>query len=356
MIASRSAEQSSTSRSEPVIATEVVLPGIVEPSGLEVRERALPPLTAGQTLIQVEASGVSFAEKAMRRNRYPGQPKFPFVPGYDLVGTVTAAGPGVDQALIGTRVAAATKSGGWASHTIQAAADLVPVPVGLDPAEAETVVVNGITAYQMLHRSARVKPGQTILVHGVNGGVGSILAQIARHEGIRVLGTAAKRNHAALRAQDIEPIDYNGDVTAQVRELAPGGVDAVFDHLGPASFPASFALLAPGGTLVAYGSATRLDDDNSMMVMFAGMLTRLYSWNLLPNGRRANFYNFWAGHLLSLKKFRKRLHADLTAVLELLAQGAITAPIAARFPLTEAAAALTLAESRTTTGKVILVP
>jgi NADPH:quinone reductase-like Zn-dependent oxidoreductase len=186
--------------------------------------------------------------------------------------------------------------------------------------------------------------------------VGSILAQIARHQGIRVLGTAAQRNHAELRALGVEPIDYRGDVSEQVRRHAPAGVDAVFDHLGLASFPASFALLAPGGTLVGYGTAARLDDDNSMILMFLKVLARLYTWNILPNKRNANFYNFWAGHSLSLRKFRRRQHADLTAVLELLAQGAITAPIAAKFPLTEAAAALALAESRTTSGKVILLP
>ena len=235
----------------------------------------------------------------MRRGRYPGQPKFPFIPGYDLVGTVTAVGGGVDASLVGSRVAAATKTGGWASHAIVAAADLIPVPAELDPADVETVVVNGITAYQMLHRSARVKAGQTILVHGASGGVGSILVQLARHDGIRVLGTAAPRNHEALRALGVEPIDYHDDVSAQVRRLAPNGVDAVFDHLGLASFRVSFPLLAPGGTLVAYGTASRLDDDNSMLLMFLGVIARLYSWNLLPNGRRANFYNFWAGHSLS---------------------------------------------------------
>src|SRR6478752_7610293 len=157
--------------------TEVVLPGIVEPEGLQIRRRAVPVASTGQALIRVEATGVSFAEQGRRRGRYPGQPKFPFVPGYDLVGTVTAVGADVPDALVGTRVAAVTKTGGWATHAIVAAADLLPVPDGLDPAEVETLVVNGITAYQMLHRSAGVTSGQTILVHGASGGVGSILVQ-----------------------------------------------------------------------------------------------------------------------------------------------------------------------------------
>ncbi len=342
---------------DTVTATEVVLPGIVEPDGLQIRTRAVAPPAAGQALVRVEAAGVSFAEQGMRRGRYPGQPKFPFVPGYDLVGTVVAVGADVDSAVVGTRVAAATKTGGWATHALVAAADLVPVPDGLDPADVEAVVVNGITAYQMLHRSARVVPGQTILVHGASGGVGTILVQLARHDGVRVIGTAAPRNHAALRALGVEPIDYHDpDLGTRVRELAPGGVDAVFDHLGAASIRVSFPLLARGGTLVAYGTAARLDDDNSMLVMFLGLIARIYSWNLLPNKRRANFYNFWAGHSLSIAQFRKRQHADLTAVLGLLAEGAVVPQIAGRFPLTEAAAALELAESRTTSGKVILLP
>src|ERR1700679_3519687 len=93
-----------------VTATEVVLPGVVEPSGLQLRQRTLPPPAAGQVLVRIEAVGVSFAEQGMRRNRYPGQPKFPFVPGYDLIGVVTATGPDVDRAWIGQLVAALTKT------------------------------------------------------------------------------------------------------------------------------------------------------------------------------------------------------------------------------------------------------
>jgi NADPH:quinone reductase-like Zn-dependent oxidoreductase len=146
----------------------------------------------------------------MRRGRYPGQPKFPFVPGYDVVGTVSGLGAGVDPALLGRRVAAITKTGGWATHMVLAAADLTAVPEGVDPAEAETVVVNGVTAWQMLHRTAKVKPGQTILVHGANGGVGTTLVQLALHHGVRVIGTASPRHHQALRELDVIPLDYNG--------------------------------------------------------------------------------------------------------------------------------------------------
>src|ERR1041384_6870456 len=113
-------------------ATEIVLAAVGEPESLQVRTRRLPALRAGQALVGVEASGVSFAEQQMRRGKYYDQPPFPFVPGYDLVGTVTAVGAGVPSTLVGQRFAALTKTGGWASHVVLDAADLVPVPAGID--------------------------------------------------------------------------------------------------------------------------------------------------------------------------------------------------------------------------------
>jgi synaptic vesicle membrane protein VAT-1 len=172
---------------------EIVLPGKVEPEGLQLRRGPVPAPAAGQVVVRVEATGVSFAEQQMRRGRYYDQPPFPFVPGYDLVGTVAATGPGADRELLGTRVAALTKTGGWASHVVLDAADTVEVPEGVGAAEAETAVVNGITAWQMLHRRARVHRGRTVLVHGANGGVGSVLVQLARAAGVQVIGTASPR-------------------------------------------------------------------------------------------------------------------------------------------------------------------
>src|SRR5689334_9044838 len=122
--------------------TEIVLPGVVEPEGLLVRRRPMPRPGPGQALVRMEATGVSFAEQQMRRGRYYDQPPFPFVPGYDTVGTVVATGAGVDAGLTGRRVAALLKTGGWSSHLLVDAADLVDVPAGVTAVQAETVVVN----------------------------------------------------------------------------------------------------------------------------------------------------------------------------------------------------------------------
>ncbi|MCX5068968.1 medium chain dehydrogenase/reductase family protein [Micromonospora lupini] len=336
--------------------TEVVLPGVVEPDGLQINSRAMPVPAAGQALVEVEATGISFAEQSMRRDLYPGQPKFPFVPGYDLVGTVRTVGPGGDGSLVGTRVAAVTKTGAWATHAVVDVDDLTPVPPDVDPAAAETVVVNGVTAWQMLH-GARLRAGQTILVHGANGGVGTVLVQLGRHLGLRVIGTAAARHHAALRELGVEPLDYRDpDLAARVRELSPAGVDAVFDPVAGPGVRTSFRLLAPGGKLVVYGNASALGSARSIVWVFVKLLARLYTWNALPNGHRAGFYNFWAGSLTRRAAFRRRLRTDLGIVLDLLRQGVIVPQIAARYPLTEVSAALAFAEARSRPGKVVLEP
>jgi NADPH:quinone reductase-like Zn-dependent oxidoreductase len=320
-----------------------------------VRHGVVPVAGPGQVIVRMEATGVSFAEQQMRRGRYYDRPPFPFVPGYDLVGTVAAIGEGVDAALVGTRVAALLKVGGWASHVVVDAADLAPVPEGIDAAQAETVVINGITAWQMLHRKARVRAGQTVLVHGADGGVGSVLVQLAQAVGAKVIGTASARHHAALRDQGVIPIDYRTEnIPARVRELAPGGVDAVFDHVGGRSVIDSWRLLAPGGTLVSYGSASTRDDEGSKQWPVLKLLGRVWLWNTLPNRRRACFYNVWAGRALSRDRFRARLRTDLTEVLEALRRGEITARIAAALPLTQVAEAMRLAESGTVAGKVVL--
>ncbi|MFF8319508.1 medium chain dehydrogenase/reductase family protein [Streptomyces bobili] len=336
---------------------EVVLPGKVEPDGLQLRHGTVPTPGAGQVVIRMEATGISFAEQQMRRGRYYDQPPFPFVPGYDLVGTVLAAGPGVEPGLTGARVAALVKVGGWASHVLVDAADVVPVPAGVGAAEAETLVVNGITAWQMLHRKARVRAGQTVLVHGANGGVGSVLVQLARAAGAQVIGTASARHHDPLREMGVEPVDYRtDDIPARVRALAPGGVDAVFDHVGGPGIVDSWRLLAPGGTLVSYGSASTRDDQGSGQLPVLKLLGRVWLWNALPNRRHACFFNVWAGRALSRKCFRARLRADLTQVFTALQRGEVTAQIAAQLPLARVADALRLAESGTVAGKVVLNP
>ncbi|MFD9904396.1 medium chain dehydrogenase/reductase family protein [Streptomyces sp. NPDC059063] len=345
-----------TATPSPTVTTEIVLPGVVAPEGLDVRHRPAPVPGPGEVLLAMEATGVSFAEQQMRRGKYFDQPPFPFVPGYDLVGRVAAVGSGVEARLVGRRFAALTKTGAWASHVVVPAADLVEVPESVSSADAETLVVNGVTAWQMLHRTARVEAGDTVVVLGANGGVGSALVQLARVAGVRVLGTASRRHHDRLRELGVTPVDYRDpDLYARLRGLAPDGVRAVFDHVGGEGVVESFRLLPPGGTLVSYGTASTRDVTGSSKAPVLKLFARLALWNALPNSRRAHFYNIWAGRRRP-DAFRARLRADLGQVFALLADGRLQAQVAARVPLSRAADALRLAESGTVAGKVVLVP
>ncbi|WEO77350.1 medium chain dehydrogenase/reductase family protein [Cryobacterium sp. SO2] len=343
--------------SRPATTTRVVLPGLVEPAGLLLETAPMPVASAGELLVAVEATGISFAEQSMRRGRYFGQPAFPFTPGYDLVGTVLAAGDAGNAGLVGRRVATMTKTGAWAGHAAVQARDSIVVPDEISSEDAETVVVNGVTAWQMLHRSAKVTAGQTILLFGANGGVGGILIQLARHAGVRVIGAAASRHHDALRAAGVIPVDYSDpDLAAQVRAIAPTGVDAVFDNVGGAMTRTAWTLLAPGGTLVTYSIITAVSGSGPLIMPFLKAIGQALLWSALPNGRSATFYDLWAGHRARPARFRRHLEHDLGQVFALVADGTIVPNIAARFPLAEVAAALTLAESRTLNGKVILLP
>ena len=276
----------------------IELPGIGEPETLRAISQELPDPGPGEAVVRVEATGVSFAEQQMRLGKYYDQPPFPFVPGYDLVGVVERVGAGVALAP-GRRVAALTKTGAWAERVVLPAGDLAPVPDGVDPVDAETAIVNGLTAWRMLHRTARVQPGGTIVVLGAAGGVGSLLVQLAVDAGIRVIGVAGTRQQDSVRALGAIPVDYRADdVPARVRELAPDGVAAVFDHVGGDGIEASWRMLARGGTLVSYGSAATKDDPGNARLPVLKLLARLTAWNLLPNGRHAHFFNLWAGKRL----------------------------------------------------------
>jgi NADPH2:quinone reductase len=329
---------------------EIVLTGRGGPEKLRVRDTDSAAPGKGRVRVRVIASGVSFAEVQMLGHRYPNQPRYPFVPGYDLVGEVTSVGPDVSGVAVGDRVAALVVTGAWRTHVVVRADHVVPVPDGLDPGVAVAVTTNGVTAWQMVHEVARVRAGQTVLVHGASGGVGTLLVQLAVAAGARVVGTASVGKHEAVRALGAEPVDYRQDVVAAVRALAPGGVDAVFDHLGGESLGQSYGLLADGGVLVNYGSASTLRENNHWAVPYLRTVRRLAGFRLRGllgrgRGRRARFYYVKAG---------PAFNRALPEVFALVAAGKLTPSIETRLPLAEAAEGLRLLMSGSVTGKIVL--
>jgi synaptic vesicle membrane protein VAT-1 len=242
--------------------TEVVLPrSWTETSGLRVAGRALAAPGPGQVQVRVEAAGVSFDDMLLRRGTSADQPAFPLTPGRDVVGTVVAVGDGAPGALLGQRVAALTGVGGWASGVNVEAQAAVIVPDGLTAAEAAALAYPGVLAWWMLHGLARVRAGQTIVVPGAPGWVGTALVQLAVLAGASVIGVSSSRQLAAAPELGFAAIDHwTEDVPARVAELAPGGVDAVFDAIGGPNLAESLGMLGDSGILVSYGNSFTKDE------------------------------------------------------------------------------------------------
>ena len=195
------------------------------------------------------------------------------------------------------------------------------MPDGVDAAAAETVVVNGVTALRMLHRSARVHAGQTIVVlGGADGGVGFVLVQLARRAGIAVIGIAGPAQQERVRALGAVPIDTAGeDVPARVRAHAPAGVAAVFDHVGGPGIADSWRMLAPGGTVVAYGTAATRDLPGNARRPVLTLFARLSPGTCCPTGA-APPSSTCGPETATGPGFQAQLRDDLAAVLTLLAE------------------------------------
>ncbi len=333
--------------------------------GPEVLEVAAPekiPMPdAGEVRIKVIAAGTGFTDTMIRRGRYPDfKGPLPFTPGYEIIGVVEEAGPGVATPPVGEMVADLCVVGGYAQYAIRPAQFLVPVPHSVDPAEAVCVPLAYVTAFQMLTRCRPLPRGATILVIGASGTVGTALLDLARHLGLKAIGTCSAKNLSMVERFGATAIDYRaGDFVASVRRLTAdrhggAGVDAAFDAIGGAHFSRSFSCLAPGGQLVGYGSQTMAIGGESMVAAGLG-LTRLVLWNSLSfifKGRHALFYSITSRR----SKFPEEFKADMAALFGLLRDGAIHPVVIDRLPLTAAREVHARIDSGGLGGKIVLLP
>jgi NADPH2:quinone reductase len=197
----------------------------------------------------------------MREGIHPETPRLPFTPGWDLIGVVDRLGVGVSGIVSGQLVAALPISGAYAEFVCLPPRELVPVPAGVDAAEAVSLVLNYVTAYQMLHRSAKVRPGQRVLIHGAAGGVGSALLQLGRLTGLEMYGTCSSRGGLAVADLGGIPIDYqHQDFVTEIHRRTSEGVDVVFDGIGGPHIWRSRKALHAGGRVVALAHQAKLSD------------------------------------------------------------------------------------------------
>jgi NADPH:quinone reductase-like Zn-dependent oxidoreductase len=321
------------------------------PEVLRVIENDLRAPSAGEARIKILATPVCGPDVQARYGHTPIAPKIPFVPGYAIVGIVDAvgrpkrpSGEGVVSAAVGDRVAALTIFGGYAEYIYLDTELLIPIPDTLNPAEAATLILNYIVAYQTLHRSAKVEAGDRVLIIGASGGVGTALLQLGKLANLTMYGIASKSKHHILTEYGATPIDYHTqDFVEVIRQAEPDGLDAVFDGMVWGYLDRGFSLLRRGGAWVQYGNP----------LSFSGLLrllAKLILFNLLPNGRSLKLYG-----TTTSKLGRRPFLEDWATLFKLLEEGKIRPIIMKKFPILEAAQANALLESGQVIGNIVLL-
>ncbi len=320
------------------------------PEGLEVVEAPLPSAGRGEVRVRVLASGIEYTDALIRRHLYPqtGLRRPPFVMGYDVVGEIDQVGAGVSGFRVGDRVADMTVVGSNAAYRTLRADHLTRGPADVDPAEAATLILSWMTAYQLLHRAARVQRGQRVLVHGAAGAVGQAVIVLGRLAGLEMWGTARGENAALVRELGATPIDYRREDFTRV---LPGGFDVVVDGVGEDAYRRSFAALKPGGQLVAIGYSAGVQAKRRMLTML-GWIARLYLRKWLPGGKRGFFFSINVMRALHPAWFRE----DLERLFGLLASGAIRPRVAERISFQGVAEAHRRIEAGGLKGKLVLCP
>lgn len=321
------------------------------PEVLQVVENDLRPPAKGQVRIKVLAAAVSRPDITVRAGKslYSGTPlgqKVPFVPGYAVIGDVDALGEGVTQAAVGDRVGVLTVVGGYTEVLYWRSDRLIPVPATVDPAEAVTLVLNYLVAYQALHRAAKVQAGETALIIGASGGIGTALLQLGGLANLKLYGIASQGKHPILTALGATPIDYRTQDFAQViRQAEPQGLDVVVDGMMRIEYiQPSLALLRRGGRLVSYGEPAGLG-------ALARILGTLLKVKLMPHGKSFKLYGTSPYFLGNRRPFIE----DWATLFKQLETRQIAPIIMQRFPILEAARANALLERGEVVGNVVLV-
>lgn len=324
---------------------KVVITAFGDESKLAIVESDLPDPVAGEVQLAVEYTIVCGSDVNMRRGTYPLQKKPPLTPGYSVIGKVRLNGKGCSRFRMGDRLACLSKYEGQAELINLPEKYLIPVPEGVDAKAGVALILDWVTAYEMLHRAAQVKAGDKIFVQALSGAVGGALLRLGQLQRAQVFGTASSKKHDELRQLGAVPFDYSTkDWIAAIHEL--GGVDAVFDPLGYESFDQSYSILRKGGVLVGYGMNLPAWTKTPERPMIPSVL-KLFSKNLLFwSGKRTTFFGVNRGS--------KNFAPDLKQLFEWLRDGKISVPIKATFKLNEIQSAHREYASGRGTGSIII--
>ena len=333
----------------PSRQTVLLLEKFGGPEQLIAAETDVPEPAPGEVLVKVLAASVQFTDVMLRKGRYPDlKDKPPLVLGYDLVGEIVKLGAGVQSLRVGQRVADLTTTGCYAQFRTLKADRVTRVDPALDPAEATALVLGWTTAWQLLHRDAKVKKGDRLLVIGAAGAVGEALVALGRLAGCEVWGAARSRH--AERVRDCGATWVDSD-SADYAALLPEGFDAVFDGIGEQGFSRSWRAVGPRGHLSTFGVSAAIQGD----IPFARVglwFAKLWLWNHFAGRRSTSFYSITTMR----RKHPERFLADLAELLALARGGAIRPRVCERIGFDAVADAHRRLERGGVDGKIVLVP
>ncbi len=327
---------------------QVILREFGDAEQLSVSSAPMPAPGPGEVRVRMLAASVQFTDTMIREGKYPDvRERPPLVLGYDVVGEIDALGAGVQEFVHGERVADLTTIGSYARYRLLRAERLTRVPREVDPAQACALVLSWVTAYQLLHRHAKVSAGQVALVQGAAGAVGQALLALARIAGLQTFGTCSAEHADLVASLGATPIDYRNE---RFEDVVQEGVDVVFDGISERGFKRSFSVLKPGGFLSAYGMSDVVKRGGGIWAMGLAF-AQPFLWNVWPNGRRAGFY--------SITKVRTKhphwFQEDLVALLQMLKNGEIQPRIHQRIELKEVPQAHARLSRGRLDGKIMIV-
>ena len=328
------------------------------PESLVEREVPLAEPGPEQVQLRVRAAGVNFADLLMRTGLYGTVPPLPYSAGFEVAGEVAAVGPGVSGWRVGDRAAALLRHGGQARDVVVPVAQLFRYPDALTPVQAAAVPVVYLTGWVALFESARVRAGETALILGAAGGVGTAATELAVRAGLRVIGTAGhprKREFVVRELGAAACYDSRGDWESEVLRFAgPRSVDVALDAVGGRASAACRRLLAPLGRHVFYGLSDALPGTRT------NWLRAAVAWLRTPSVRPTALIERNGGifgiHLLHLLSREAVLRSALEEIYRLVAAGELKPVIDRTFPLTRdgAVEAHHYLHARKNTGKVVL--
>lgn len=329
-------------------------------SNLQVKEEDYPKMDKDdQVIVRVKATGLNFAELMQRQGLYKPSTKTPYTPGYEASGVVEELGPSVTDLKVNDRVVVFNSSGMWKEVVCLPRFNVVKIPDNMSFEDAAGILVNYVTAYQILFRMANLRPGDTVLVHMAGGGVGTAATQLCRTiPGVTVIGTASSSKHDAIRENGVHhAIDYTtSDYVQEVRKICPNGVDIVLDPLNGDNSIKGYELLRPFGRIVHYGAASMTTESRSLVNAFKAWwkCLSINSLDIVSENKSVSGYHL--GYLLNNPVVAKEMLNDINLLLEMYHKGQIKIKIDSTYSFSKIGEAMKRMHSRQNIGKIIVKP